>query len=88
MWFLSSTLTIRRFFNRRSVLIKNNLIALEEMVNDKELTAEVYHRIKGYSPYDNVEATAYPHGVPQKVRRRINRIQVHTVPAIIGQQRY
>lgn len=32
----------RRFFSKRSVLVKNNLIALEEMVNDKELTAEVY----------------------------------------------
>lgn len=32
----------RRFFSRRSVLIRNNLIALEEMVNDKELTAEAY----------------------------------------------
>lgn len=32
----------RRFFNKRSLLIKNNLVALEEMVNDKELTAEVY----------------------------------------------
>lgn len=32
----------RRFFSKRSALIKANLVALEEMVNDKELTAEVY----------------------------------------------
>ena len=32
----------RRFFARRSILVRQNLIALEEMVNDKELTAEVY----------------------------------------------
>ncbi len=32
----------RRFLGKRSVLVRHNLIALEEMVNDKELTAEVY----------------------------------------------
>lgn len=32
----------RRFLGKRSPLIKHNLIALEEMVNDKELTAEAY----------------------------------------------
>ena len=37
-----SLLRNRRFFSRRSTMVRNNLIALEEMVNDKELTAEVY----------------------------------------------
>ncbi len=32
----------RRFFGKRAVLVRHNLVALEEMVNDKELTAEVY----------------------------------------------
>jgi len=32
----------RRFLGKRSTLIKQNLVAIEEMVNDKELTAEVY----------------------------------------------
>lgn len=32
----------RRFFSKRAPLVRNNLVALEEMVNDKELTAEVY----------------------------------------------
>lgn len=32
----------RRFLGKRSVLIRSNLVAVEEMVNDKELTAEVY----------------------------------------------
>ncbi len=32
----------RRFLGKRSPLIRHNLIALEEMVNDKELTAEAY----------------------------------------------
>ncbi|MBL8766070.1 MAG: hypothetical protein JNL94_01825 [Planctomycetes bacterium] len=32
----------RRFLAKRSTLVKNNLVALEETVHDKELTAEVY----------------------------------------------
>lgn len=32
----------RRFLGKRSPLLRHNLIALEEMVNDKELTAEAY----------------------------------------------
>ncbi|MFH0944333.1 MAG: hypothetical protein V2A76_03970, partial [Planctomycetota bacterium] len=32
----------RRFLSRRSTLVKANLVAIEEMSNDKELTAEVY----------------------------------------------
>lgn len=32
----------RRFLGKRSPLVKHGLVALEEMVNDKELTAEVY----------------------------------------------
>jgi hypothetical protein len=32
----------RHFFSKRSPLIKSNVVALEEMVHDKELTAEVY----------------------------------------------
>jgi hypothetical protein len=32
----------RRFLSKRSTLVKNNLVALEESVHDKELTAEVY----------------------------------------------
>lgn len=32
----------RQFLSKRSILVKNNLVAIEEMVHDKELTAEVY----------------------------------------------
>lgn len=32
----------RRFLGKRSLLVKSNLVAIEEMVNDKDLTAEVY----------------------------------------------
>ncbi|MFG0315667.1 MAG: hypothetical protein ACF8XB_00235 [Planctomycetota bacterium JB042] len=32
----------RRFLGKRSPLVKANLVAIEEMVNDKDLTAEVY----------------------------------------------
>ncbi len=32
----------RSFLGKRGLLIRHNLVALEEMVNDKELTAEVY----------------------------------------------
>lgn len=32
----------RRFLGRRSRLVRNQLVSLEEMVHDKELTAEVY----------------------------------------------
>ena len=32
----------RRFLSRQSTLVKANLVAIEEMTNDKELTAEVY----------------------------------------------
>ncbi len=54
----------RRFLGKRSVLIRNNLVAIEEMVNDKELTAEVYlpnwvvDRILGEDGRQKIDADA------------------------------